>query len=384
MRKLACFICVIFILNSFCIGAHAETGIMTRLDAVHSLSQLLDNVKEGAAFDDTNDKIASYFHFAGIVHGVGGNKFMPDAPVKTQDFLIMLKKTLDRACPDLFYNNQNVKWYYDQNEIDEYAQSYVRFLSAVGIYDSDGYLEPKSALSREKAMYFINQAQNTKAYAQKSVNGEMYKDKMPILMYHVVDYPTNDNKYLFVTPRDFEQQIKYMYDKGYTFLFPEELSLAHTVSKPVVITFDDGYEQTYTNAYKILKKYNAKATLYIYSDAIDTDGYCSSAQLREMSDSSAFRIYSHAKTHDALSEKNGEEIKNEFAESNDKIYNITKREVTSIAYPFGFINEDVLFWAKRYYKNGFAVTHGDMGIHDIARKTVDGQMNFDEFLELIK
>lgn len=380
-KSIAIFLALILAFSTI---SYARSNALTRLEAVYTLAQLLPEIGEGIGFDDTNDRTVAYFNKLGIVQGTGKNLFKPNEHILTQDFLVMLKKTIDRVCPNLFYDNQRVRWYYDQNEIEEYAQSYVRFLSTLGIYDSDGVLMPRSIISQHEADEFIKLAQNAIENATKSSDGEMYQTKPPILMYHVIGYPGDINKYLFVTPEDFEEQIKYMYDNGYTFLFPEELSLADSVSKPVVITFDDGYVQTYTNAYRILKKYNAKATLYIYTDAIDRHGYCSSSQLKEMSDTSVFRIYSHTKTHGDLSQMSTQEIIEEFSHSNDKIYNITKREVTSIAYPFGFCEGEVLGQAKRYYKTGFAVNKGEDSTHDITRMTVDGTCSFEEFLKLIK
>jgi len=388
MKKIMCIFVMFAVIFSLCTAEHINAdeneSPLTRLESVHLLSQLLTHTGEGEVFADTDDKTAAYLHKAGIIQGVGDNKFEPDKPMLVQDFLVTLKRVLERECPDLFYNNQKVRWYYDQNDISEYAQSHIRFLSTVDIYDEDGFLEPLSKVTNSSAHKFLAQAGEAIKTAPKSVNGQAFKEKPPILMYHVIDYPQNDNAYLFVTPEDFEKQIKYMYDNGYTFLFPEELSLSDSVSNPVVITFDDGYEQTYTNAYRILKKYNAKATLYIYSDIIGEEGYCNSTQIRQMSDSSVFRIYSHAKTHTDLTQKTPKQIEAEFSESNDKIYNITKREVTSIAYPFGFFNEDVLFQAKRYYKNGFAVNKGRNTMHSITRKTVDGTQGFEDFLKLIR
>ena len=43
--------------------------------------------------------------------------------------------------------------------------------------------------------------------------------------------------------------------------------------KVVAITFDDGYLDNYTQAYPLLKKYNACATLYLVVDRHDDSSF---------------------------------------------------------------------------------------------------------------
>lgn len=389
MKKITYFLTAVLVLSIFaplrCSTAFAdEAAALTRLNAVKMLSALLPSGEGGEAFADTADTTAAYFKRLGIVKGSGDNLFMPDAPIKTQDFLLMLKRTLDTACPSLFYNNQRIIWHTDQNLVSPYAQNQVAMLSTVGIYNNSGCIRPDTAISVGMASYYIALAEQAMANAPKSSVGAAFKSKPPVLMYHVIDEPRGEYAYLYVSAEDFEAQVKYLYDNGYAFLFPEELSLADKLDRSVVITFDDGYEQTYTKAFPILKKYNAKATLYMISDLIDTEGYCGAEQLAEMSDSGVFRIYSHTKSHSPLTSLGADEIEAEFAQSNDKICSITKREVTSLAYPNGFFNDTVLSLAKRYYKNAFSVNRGNGSMHGITRRTVDGRLAMSDFSALLK
>ncbi len=390
MKKFIYILTVIFILQSSSVAYSAidtadQNRALTRLDAIKMLTDILPAGEGGTAFLDTDDKTASYYRKMGVLQGSGDNLFRPDDRMKTEDFLIMLKRALDASCPNLFYNSQNITWHYDQNLVSPYAQNQIAMLSAVGVYNNSGYINPDKTISVGMASYYISLATHAKANATKSSNGTPCKNKPPMLMYHVIDCPREPYPYLYVSAEDFEKQIKYLYDNGYTFLFPEELSLADSVKNPVIITFDDGYEQMYTKAFPILKKYNAKATLYMISDFIDIEGYCTSANLREMSDSGVFRIYSHTKSHRVLTTLSADEIEKEFAESNDKIYNITKREVTSLAYPNGFFDSTVVAQARRYYKTAFSVNiPGTRSMHEITRHTIDGTRDMDYFISLIK
>ena len=161
--------------------------------------------------------------------------------------------------------------------------------------------------------------------------------------------------------------------------------MADDLSKCVVITFDDGYNCLYRNALPILKKYNAKATVYVVADMIGTKYYCTQEELREMSDSNVFRVYSHTKTHPYLTSISDEKIKEEFRESNIILYNITKREVTSVAYPYGYYDDRVINVAKRFYKNAFTVdAKGGGSIYELRRTTIDNTLDLDGFARRIR
>ncbi|MBE7030379.1 MAG: polysaccharide deacetylase family protein [Ruminococcaceae bacterium] len=384
MRKIMCILLVLLLLLNLIVTYAMDDSVLTRLDAVELIQQLLPAKNSGYVFDDTDNAAVAYYRQKGIIQGAEDNAFMPESPMKTQDFLIMLKRALDVVRPDLFYNSADIFWHFDQNEISPYAQSQLAFLSSVGVYNNSGYIKPQSTISRGMAQYYINLA----IYARDNLSGINdtigYSKKPHVLVYHVIDEPREPNAYLYVFPSKFEEQIRYLYENGYTFLFPEEISLADRFEKPIIVTFDDGYRQTGTYALNILKKYQAKATLYMYTDAIDTPEYCSSTQLRQMSDSGIFRIYSHTCTHADLSTLTPQSIEKEFAQSNDIIYNITKREVTSVAYPFGFFNADVLKQAKRYYKNAFTVNKGNNTLYQLKRLTIDNQTDMQHFVKMVE
>lgn len=174
MKKIiALIICVILVLPAE-VMANEDTAV-TRLSAVHMLTQILPQYEVGVPFDDTWDLTAAYYRKMGIVSAIDENSFMPDKPVMTQDFLLMLKRAIDVACPDLFYNNQNIKWHYDQNEIYPYAQNQIALLSSIGIYNNSGYLHPRSIISEGMASYYIGLAIHTMNYGKRSKNGTMAK-----------------------------------------------------------------------------------------------------------------------------------------------------------------------------------------------------------------
>ena len=99
---------------------------------------------------------------------------------------------------------------------------------------------------------------------------------VPVLNYHQVN-----NKFhtvLTMKPKNFEEQIQYLSESGYHSITLEQFSQymsgeGDLPDKPVLITFDDGYEDNYEYAYPILKKYNMIATFFLITDFIGRPGY---------------------------------------------------------------------------------------------------------------
>jgi peptidoglycan/xylan/chitin deacetylase (PgdA/CDA1 family) len=101
--------------------------------------------------------------------------------------------------------------------------------------------------------------------------------QVPVLSYHhiVSREDLSDSHYIkgklnpmVVLKEDFEKQMAYLKEEGYTSLTLSELydflaGKKDVPAKSVVITFDDGYKDNYVEAYPILKKYNFTAVSFI-------------------------------------------------------------------------------------------------------------------------
>jgi peptidoglycan/xylan/chitin deacetylase (PgdA/CDA1 family) len=89
---------------------------------------------------------------------------------------------------------------------------------------------------------------------------------LPILMYHKLSQGTEDA--LTISTSHFEAQLAFLKVQGYQSISFAELqaTLQNTrplPSKPVLLTFDDGYLTTYELAYPLLRKYGFKATVFL-------------------------------------------------------------------------------------------------------------------------
>lgn len=179
---------------------------------------------------------------------------------------------------------------------------------------------------------------------------------IPVLMYHSVDEVAGINEQLYVKTSEFERQMRYLRDNGFTpvwFGLPEEYD---DVEKPVIITFDDGYEDNYLNAYPILKEYYQKAVIFLVSGTVGTQGHLNAEEISEMSDLVSFQ--SHTVTHPDLDSLTLGRIRIELALSKKMIERLTGRPVSVLAYPYGSFDNRVLMVAARYYDFAVTVRYG--------------------------
>ena len=92
-----------------------------------------------------------------------------------------------------------------------------------------------------------------------------FKNYVPILMYHrIANIPSDRN----ALPKEkFAEQLEYLSTHNYHTITPEQL-YNHFVNKtklpknPVLLTFDDGYQDNYLEALPLLKKYNMTAVVF--------------------------------------------------------------------------------------------------------------------------
>jgi len=176
------------------------------------------------------------------------------------------------------------------------------------------------------------------------------------LMYHSIsEVPFTSLTGLFVRPSDFEDQLAKLDSLGYNYIFADEFEYSDTPT--VMLTFDDGYTDNYTEMFPILKKYNAKATIFMVTSAIDTEGYLTSDQIREMADSGLVRFASHTHNHRSLTSMSEESIRYEFEHSKQILAELTGHETNAICYPGGSVSEQIALIAEEYFYFGYTTVN---------------------------
>jgi peptidoglycan/xylan/chitin deacetylase (PgdA/CDA1 family) len=188
-------------------------------------------------------------------------------------------------------------------------------------------------------------AGTTEANSEETVT----KVKLPIIMYHYVEYVKDEGdtirKSLNIMPHIFEDQMKDLRDAGYTTYFMSEVpdllsGKTPLASRSAVLTFDDGYEDFYTDAFPILVTYNIKATQYVTYDFVGRKGFMNKQQLSEILASDLVEVGSHAINHYGMGRMTDTQAKFQLKESKNVFEELFALPITTFAYPYGGFNEE--------------------------------------------
>lgn len=218
-------------------------------------------------------------------------------------------------------------------------------------------------------------------------NSTLKNKKIPILMYHSINYEKGN--ILRVSKENFRNQMKYLKNNNYTTLTLDELySYMKTGKnlpiKPIVITFDDGYKDNYTNAYPILKEFKLKATIFVITNTIDHEkNYLTSSEIKSM-DLNNIRIESHTASHEHLDKISYLDNVKTMKTSKAKLEKILSRKIDYISYPYGGYTYNTIKAAKQSgYKLAFSTQLGwidkNDDIYSLGRIFVNSNYNLQQF-----
>lgn len=180
--------------------------------------------------------------------------------------------------------------------------------------------------------------------------------RVPVLMYHAVSDHIWGNTDLFVSPSELEKQIQAMLEAGYMPITFEELDHVDEIEKPVLMTFDDGYDDNYTELFPILQKYNVKATIFIIVNDIGARHKMTREQIKELSDSGLVSIQSHTMSHNYLDWMNETQLRYEHYDSLIALARITGKQPFVMCYPTGKNSAFSRTITAEYYEYGLNMT----------------------------
>ncbi|MCL4238995.1 MAG: polysaccharide deacetylase family protein [Anaerolineae bacterium] len=153
---------------------------------------------------------------------------------------------------------------------------------------------------------------SSRARAGESLDATRRRIRVPVLMYHYISAPPpNADRYrldLSVTPAQFAAQLAWLRGNGYTTVTLGDLTDALVggaplPARPVILTFDDGYADAYTQAFPLLREAGMVGTFFVVTEWLDNRqaGYLTWDQAREMA-AAGMAIESHSRSHPDLTD----------------------------------------------------------------------------------
>ncbi len=178
--------------------------------------------------------------------------------------------------------------------------------------------------------------------------------KVPILMYHSISqHATRKYKPFAVSPALFARHMAYLHQQAYTpltvtqFINARAEKRAALPARPVVLTFDDGFADFFTEVLPVLKRYGFPATLYVATSFVGgTSRWLQREretsrlmltwdQLKEI-EANGIECGGHSHSHSQLDTLPFSAVRDEIVQCKRLLELHLDQEVLSFAYPFGY------------------------------------------------
>ena len=184
---------------------------------------------------------------------------------------------------------------------------------------------------------------------------ELAGEPIRVLMLHAISEPqTDDEASYYLSPNKFHRLLEELRSAGYECADPRkvEYSDAQWSSREFVLTFDDGYEDFYTEVFPKMAEYGMKPLVFLVADRIgaynrwDHERWLCKKKLLNLDQIRELQRYgvrfgSHTLTHLSLPTLSAIDLRRELAESKLRLEDLLGREVTAFAYPYGETNRRV-------------------------------------------
>jgi peptidoglycan/xylan/chitin deacetylase (PgdA/CDA1 family) len=215
---------------------------------------------------------------------------------------------------------------------------------------------------------------------------------VPILLYHYIRINPNPRDRagfgLSTPPASFQAQMDYLAGHGFHVISLHQAVLAiknHSglPSRPVVLTFDDGYADFYTTAMPILLSHGFTATDFVISGRLGRPGFMTPSQV-VAADGLGFTIGAHTVDHVALAAQAPARATWQMRQSKLTLEGLLGHPVVDFAYPYGSFNTYDMAQAQ---KLGFetAVSTNSGTVHsagqlmDLSRMRIGGGLSLTYF-----
>ncbi|WP_246680237.1 trifunctional glycosyltransferase/class I SAM-dependent methyltransferase/polysaccharide deacetylase [Mesorhizobium sp. 10.2.3] len=231
------------------------------------------------------------------------------------------------------------------------------------------------------------------------------RQRIPVLMYHsVADEGPAALARFRLTPAAFASQMAWLRANGFHAIGSEQLeqSIANRhpfVGRPVLITFDDGFQNFADHAWPTLRANDLTAEVFLVTDLVgesaqwDADSgpptqLMDAGTVRRLAAEGAF-FGSHLATHRAIDDLSSSDLAAELLRSRMFIERWTGRPTTAFAAPFSVTDRRLGRLAKECgYRIGFGGRHGPADLDcdpiDLPRIEIRGDRSLDDFVATVE
>jgi peptidoglycan/xylan/chitin deacetylase (PgdA/CDA1 family) len=219
---------------------------------------------------------------------------------------------------------------------------------------------------------------------------------VPILYYHYIRInPSPRDRLGFslsTPPAVFRAQMQYLADHGFHVISLHEAVVAvknHSglPSRPIVLTFDDGYADFFTTAVPILQSHRFTATSFVISGRMGWAGFMSPSQV-VAADTMGFTIGAHTVDHVALAAQTPSRATWEMKQSKLTLENLLGHPVNDFAYPYGSFNQYDMAQAKSLgfetaVSTMYGTAHSASQLFELSRLRIGGGLSLTAFAGVV-
>ena len=214
------------------------------------------------------------------------------------------------------------------------------------------------------------------------------EEGIPVLMYHSIS--TIPGNSLGVPVKQFTEEMEWLHRQNYHSLSLEEFYQAlvnktPVPDKPILLTFDDGYSDNYSEAWPTLRQNGFKATFFVVTNSIGP-GMMNWDQLNDLT-SQGNSIGSHTVHHFDLATLSNQQQENELKISKQELENHLGIREQALCFPSGRYNKTTLeLMPQLGYSLGFTTNPGKVHLGDdlltLKRVRISGGMSLASFQQM--
>lgn len=231
------------------------------------------------------------------------------------------------------------------------------------------------------------------------------RQRIPVLMYHsVADEGPAALARFRLTPAAFASQMAWLRANGFHAIMSDQLerSIANRqpfAGRPVLITFDDGFQNFADHAWPILRANDLTAEVFLVTDLVGESAkwdavsgpptrLMDAGTVRRLAAEGAF-FGSHLATHRAIDGLSSSDLAAELLRSRMFIERWTGRPISAFAAPFSVTDRRLGRLAKESgYRIGFGGRHGPADLNcdpiDLPRIEIRGDRSLDDFVATVE